>query len=663
MSNGCYLSCYNCQQEVYLDKIGWQFALNGMTHPQLPFYLEIDTIPLDYEEWDVGNPQLVEWVKNEVRTFLAEHQGHLIYIRSDDQLCTYDNYQESPINLSSEGQKLGTYPSWLTALAFEPRTNNLAFGGGDGMIRIWDHHLNQITQELRGHNDWISTLHFSRNRERLISTSGDCQVKFWQTTTGENIKSFLAASTYSEDGVSNQVTSAVLIPPEKYLITCERNTNQLTIWNLDNLESEGQSTSRQYGGTKIAIHPRGFECSIFPLHYPMAYSPDGQYLGITTYEKERRQQKLVVKIIELKSHKEIKEVIFSTCYRNQTSQIIFSPDSRYLVCGLEEIELSERERETRVIPDLYWSNQHLIKIYDLETGRIVKTLTGHSAMIGGLAFNERGTQLASGDYDGNLICWELNLPTASQKLSPITSETRIIKGFKVSSFQPHPETKIWEIELLVEPLEQSEEREENAHQSPLSPKTATSQVKLTSQLLAQLFPYQERKKYAKLHWQQADRAFEEEDMSTAFKNWDQAIQWDQGIAEDMIYEPRTFSHYYGRYNRRQGLQRAINQYKSSEKSQEDAHLVISNYLFSIQSFLSYIPLTEVEQKINESLENIEEDPQSRQSFSQLGISYALQGQWQLALDNLEIYHQMGKTRSSFIDSIINFIKEIEHLEP
>ncbi len=105
-------------------------------------------------------------------------------------------------------------------------------------------------------------------------------------------------------------------------------------------------------------------------------------------------------------------------------------------------------------------------------------------------------------------------------------------------------------------------------------------------------------------------------MSTAFKNWYQAIQWDQGIAEDMIYEPRTFSHYYGRYKRRQGLERAINQYKSSEKSQEDAHLVISNYLFSIQSFLSYIPLTEVEQKINESLEKIEEDPQSRQSFSQ-----------------------------------------------
>lgn len=48
-----------------------------------------------------------------------------------------------------------------------------------------------------------------------------------------------------------------------------------------------------------------------------------------------------------------------------------------------------------------------IYIWSLRTGKLLDTLTGHEGPISALRFNARGTQLASGSWDGTVRTWDL----------------------------------------------------------------------------------------------------------------------------------------------------------------------------------------------------------------------------------------------------------------
>ena len=48
-----------------------------------------------------------------------------------------------------------------------------------------------------------------------------------------------------------------------------------------------------------------------------------------------------------------------------------------------------------------------IKIYDLLSGKIYKTLTGHKSLISSLSYSPDGKYLASGSFDRSVIIWNL----------------------------------------------------------------------------------------------------------------------------------------------------------------------------------------------------------------------------------------------------------------
>jgi len=69
------------------------------------------------------------------------------------------------------------------------------------------------------------------------------------------------------------------------------------------------------------------------------------------------------------------------------SSIAFSPDSRWLASG---------------------SWDKTIKIWDVQTGREVRTLEGHTHHVYTVAFDSRGSWLASGSEDGTIKLWRLH---------------------------------------------------------------------------------------------------------------------------------------------------------------------------------------------------------------------------------------------------------------
>jgi WD40 repeat protein len=72
----------------------------------------------------------------------------------------------------------------------------------------------------------------------------------------------------------------------------------------------------------------------------------------------------------------------------QTRCLAFSPDEKYLACA---------------------NGDNIIRIFQLETGKIVKTLSGHSGIIKSLLFSPDSRSLYSCGFDGSLRAWRFPL--------------------------------------------------------------------------------------------------------------------------------------------------------------------------------------------------------------------------------------------------------------
>lgn len=114
------------------------------------------------------------------------------------------------------------HSSRVNCAVFAPNQSWLASGSADKSIRLWDVNSGLELRALQGHKNWITALAVSRNGELLASGSNDRTVRVWSVSSGREL---LALTGHQA------VVDAVLFSPDDRWVISGSADNTVRIWD------------------------------------------------------------------------------------------------------------------------------------------------------------------------------------------------------------------------------------------------------------------------------------------------------------------------------------------------------------------------------------------------------------------------------------------------
>ena len=189
-----------------------------------------------------------------------------------------------------------------------------------------------------GHSQGIETLAFSPDGKSVASGSSDSNIILWDVASGRELRAF--------SGHTEKVTS-VAFSPDGTMVVSASSDNTVKLWAV----ASGQLLNTLDKNLKLARF--------------VAFSPDGKMIISGGASK--------IKLWLVKDGKEL----FTLSGLSATS-IAFSPDGNTLVLG---------------------SFDHTVKLLDVASGELLRTLSGHSSSVTSVAFSSDGKTVVSGSWD------------------------------------------------------------------------------------------------------------------------------------------------------------------------------------------------------------------------------------------------------------------------
>jgi WD40 repeat protein len=366
---------------------------------------------------------------------------------------------------STDGKEILTFlgsTSGILNLEFNNAGTQLLAVNKDGVVLIWNVSTGQLINQLKIEEDKITCASFNPNGLLVVTGSKESHVAIWDIIKGEQIRVLKAqpvdlimekqfgfaetgSVTYSRDG--------------KYIVTGNGNFTTI-LW-----DAETGKEMRKYWETfhvctacvnnslispdnKYIISSFSDSIKIFDrINGKLVNSLSGNadFTSVTISSDARfaaaiKHRKVFVWDLSTK------KVVFQT--RDELNGILavaFSPDGKKIITGNENRmadvwhiaagkklmtlkgylnQVDERlinnsyaywaglVNETRLSPDgrfiAIGRTGNNAKLVDFKTGKIEKTLRGHSGMVISLNFSNDGKYLATGGLDGKAIVWDVN---------------------------------------------------------------------------------------------------------------------------------------------------------------------------------------------------------------------------------------------------------------
>ena len=364
-----------------------------------------------------------------------------------------------------ERATLRGHKNTINALTFAPEgtplySKCLASGSADGTIRFWNPDTGQeLATFTAGHTEWVKTIGFTENGTTLVSAALNGTVEVWNLKTRQELTTFTEAL--------NDWTDAVAFSPDgTYFIS--RGASGTIAFNAYGWGCRGrplQSERPQLWKLAIGEELPGPWQDGDDSRDPFVFSPDNKVLAtrgprdvrawdlntgvqifwfntITSFPKKLMfsSNGTLLAVYGIHGTLQVWDVNakreFPTLTAERAWSLAFSTDDTTLALGhRDSITLWDVTttgiQERGAIPDnhrgfwdiltfspdgktLLGSNRRHIKLWNVDTGNQLSTLTGHTEPIETLVFSHDGKTLASGSEDGTVLLWDWDKIIAKQ---------------------------------------------------------------------------------------------------------------------------------------------------------------------------------------------------------------------------------------------------------
>jgi len=282
---------------------------------------------------------------------------------------------------------------------FSPDGNQVITVGYDKSAILWDAHSDERLKKFEGQTESISSISVSPDNRNLLIGSGNGRVAFWDIKECKRIKVY-------EEG-----WSAVFSPNGKYVLSCVRS---LVPFPYGEFGPRPRLWDIKLWDVKTGRTIRKFETCYYSDAYA-TFSPDGKSVLTGSFK--------TATICDIKTCKQLKSFNLPKDKLNAIRSVAYSPDGKYIATGLHDRSVIIWEvstaKPTNTIevkrldvtaiafnPDGKSDNEIAI-LFDLKSGKLLRTFIGHSEYITSAVFSPNGEYILTGSTDKKVILWDV----------------------------------------------------------------------------------------------------------------------------------------------------------------------------------------------------------------------------------------------------------------
>ncbi len=277
----------------------------------------------------------------------------------------------------------------------------LASAHDDKTVKLWNLNTKKLVYTLAGHDRAVNSVAFSPDGKILATASDDKTIKLWNASTWEQTRTLT--------GHINSVKSVAFSPylgtnRSLFLLASGSWDKTVKIWNVKTGEEICTLLGHQLQVSAVAFSPNVGDNGCSCLLASASYDRTVRVWDLSSLVAEVSHSLPASKNDKFKNCPHC-------CFFEHTWAVLtvaFSPDGKILATG---------------------SDDNTIKLWDMNTGQVIRTLQGHSWSVLAVTFDASGEALLSASRDNTIKVWRVS---TGEEIATLTGHVDSVSAVAVS---------------------------------------------------------------------------------------------------------------------------------------------------------------------------------------------------------------------------------------